>query len=102
MIANDRTYIMNRGMEVEKAWAAAVTPGGDSAAAINLLSDDFRNLDQDGDVMLAKHGTVDLGRMMYASFADDGFVVTGLSDEGDYVTISGHNEEVHTVDLDLS
>lgn len=53
---------MNIKMEVANAWAAAVAPGGDIDAAANLLSDDFQNLDQDGNV--------NTGRMMHAAFTD--------------------------------
>ncbi len=97
---------MKSKMEVAKAWAAAVAPSSDIDAAADLaadlLSDDFQNLDQDGNVALTKDGILNLGRMMHAAFTDYGFVVTQLSEEGDYVIISGHNEGVHTADLDLS
>ena len=93
---------MNSKMEVAKAWAVAVAPGGDIDAAANLLSDGFQNLDQDGNVALTKDGFLNLGRMMHAAFTGYGFVVTGLSEEGDYVIITGHNEGMHTADLDLS
>ena len=95
---------MNSKMEVAKAYAAAIAPGGESALDdfANLISDDFQNLDQDGNVSLTKDGILNLGRMMHAAFTDYGFVVTELSEEGDYVILSGHNEGVHTADLDLS
>jgi hypothetical protein len=102
MTANEGEQIMNSKMEVAKAWAAATAPGGDIDAAANLLSDDFQNLDQDGNVALTKDGILNLGRMMHAAFTDYGFVVTELSEAGDYVIITGHNEGVHTADLDLS
>jgi hypothetical protein len=101
-IANDQESIMNSKMEVAKAWAAVVAPGSDFDSAANLLSDDFQNLDQDGNVALTKDGILNLGRMMHAAFTDYGFVTTELSEEGDYVIITGHNEGVHTADLDLS
>lgn len=95
---------MNSKMEVANAWAVAFAPdaGGDIDAIANLLSDDFQNLDQDGNVVLTKDGFLNLGRMMHAAFTDYGFVVSKLSEEGDYVIITGHNEGVHTADLDLS
>jgi hypothetical protein len=102
MIANDQECFMNSKMEVAKAWATAFAPGSDIDAVANLLSDDFQNLDQDGNVALTKDGILNLGRMMHAAFTDYGFVVTQLSEEGDYIIITGHNEGVHTADLDLS
>ena len=95
---------MNSKMEVAKAWAAAVAPGSNIGfdAAANLLADDFQNLDQDGNGALNKDGLLNLGRTMQAAFTDYGFVVSELSEEGDAIIIIGHNEGVHTGDLDLS
>jgi hypothetical protein len=93
---------MNGKMEVAKAWAAAVAPDFDIDAAANLLSDDFQNLDQDGNVALTKEGILNLGRMMKAAFNNYGFALTELSKELDYIIITGHNEGVHAADLDLS
>jgi len=93
---------MRSKMEVANAWAAAVAPGGDIDTAANLLSDDFQNLDQDGNVALTKDGILNLGRMMHTAFTDYGFVTTKLSEKGDHVIITGHDEGVHTADLDLS
>jgi hypothetical protein len=104
MNANDQECIMNSKMEVANMWAEVFAPdaGGDIDAIANLLSDDFQNLDQDGNVALTKQGFLNLGRMMHAAFTDYGFVVSKLSEEGDYVIITGHNEGVHTADLDLT
>jgi len=93
---------MNSKMEVGKAWAAAFAPDGDFDAIANLLSDDFQNLDQGGNVALNKEGFLNLARMMKAAFTHVGFVVSELYEEGDHVIIRGHNEGVHTADLDLS
>lgn len=95
---------MKSKMEVAKAWAAAIAPGNDTYLddLANLLPDDFQNLDQDGNVALTRDGFLNLGRMMRAAFTDHGFVVTELYEEGDHVIIRGHNEGVHTADLDLS
>jgi SnoaL-like polyketide cyclase len=102
MIVNDQESTMKSKMEVANEWAAAVAPGCDIDAAEKLLSDDFQNLDQDGKVALTKDGILNLGRMMHVAFTDYGFVTTRLSQEGDYVIITGHNEGIHTADLDLS
>jgi hypothetical protein len=93
---------MNSKMEVAKAYAAAIAPPMDLDGFANLLSDDFQNLDQDGKVALTKDGILNLGRMMLAAFTDYGFVIKKLSEEGDHFIITGHNEGVHTADLDLS
>jgi hypothetical protein len=93
---------MSTKMEVAKAWAAAFAPGSDIDAMANLLSDDFQNLDQDGNVALTKEGFLNFARMIRAAFTDHGFVTTELMEDGDYVIITGHNEGVHTADLDLT
>ncbi len=93
---------MNSKMKVAKAWAAAVAPDGDFDTIANLLSDDFENLDQDGSVALTKEGFLNLWQMMNAGFTHAGFVVSEMYEEGDYVILRGHNEGVHTDDLDLS
>jgi len=102
--ASREEQIVNSKMDVAKAWKAAFAPdaGGDIDAIAKLLSDDFQNLDQDGNVALTKDGFLNLGRMMHAAFTDYGFVITELYEEGDYIIIRGHNEGVHTADLDLS
>jgi hypothetical protein len=102
MIANDQECIMNSKMEVAKAWEAAFAPGSDIDAMANLLSDDFQNLDQDGNVALTKEEFLNFARMIRAAFTDHGFVTTELLEDGDYVIITGHNEGVHIADLDLS
>ena len=91
-------------MEVAEAYAAAVAPdaeGGIDAFAA-LLSDDFQNLDQDGNVAFNKDGFIGLLQVMGAAFSHLGFVVTELYEEGDYIVIGGHNEGSHKADLDLS
>jgi len=95
---------MNSKMGVAQAYAAALAPdaGGDIDAFANLLSDDFQNLDQDGSVAFTKDGFLSLIRVLDAAFSHLGFVVTELYEEGDFIVISGHNEGVHTADLDLS
>ena len=95
---------MNSKMEVAEAYASALAPdaGGDIDAFANLLSDDFQNLDQDGNVAFNKDGFLGLLRVLSAAFSHIGFVVTELYEEGDFIVISGHNEGVHTADLDLS
>ena len=102
MTASGEEQIMNTKMKVAKAWKAAFAPDGDIDAIANLLSDDFQNLDQDGNVALTKEGFLNLARMMKVSFTHVGFVVSELYEEGDYIIIRGHNEGVHTADLDLS
>ncbi len=95
---------MSSQMEIARAYAAAVAPdaSGDLDDFANMLSDDFQNLDQNGNVALTKDGFLNLFRMMSAAFTHIGFVVSELYEEGDHVIITGHNEGVHTSDLDLS
>jgi hypothetical protein len=89
-------------MEVAEAWAAAFAPGSDIDAVANLLSDDFENLDQDGNVALSREGFLNFARMIRRAFTDHGFVTNELLEHDDCVIITGHNEGVHTADLDLS
>jgi len=102
MTANEKEKPVNTKMEIAKAWVAAVGPDGDVDAIANLLSDDFENLDQDGNVALTKEGFLNLARTMNASFTKVGFVVIEMYEEGDHVILRGHNEGVHTADLDLT
>jgi len=95
---------MNRKMEVAKAYVAVIAPDREFNIddIANLLTDDFQNLDQDGNVALTKDGFLNLFRTMNAAFTHVGFAVTEMYEEGDYIIIRGHNEGVHTADLDLS
>lgn len=93
---------MKTKMELAKTYAAALAPPADLEAFANLLSNDFANLDQDGKVALTREGILNLGHMMATAFSDYGFVVNTLSEEGDHIIITGHNEGVHTADLDLT
>jgi len=102
MTASGEEQIVNTKMEVAKAWEAAFAPGSEIDTIANLLSDDFQNLDQDGNVALTKEGFLNFARMIRAAFTDHGFVITKLLEGGDYIIITGHNEGVHTADLDLS
>ncbi len=89
---------MGAKAEVVKAW----TDAGDAAAASTYMAEDFKALDNDGNVMMDKSGWVGMGRLMEAAFDDLVFVRTDLREEADKVIMSGHFEGRHTRDLDLS
>jgi len=93
---------MKTKMEIAKTYVSAFAPPADLDTLTNLLSDDFENLDQDGKVALTKESFLNLGRMMKAAFTNHGFVTREVSEEGEYIIITGHNEGVHTAELDLS
>jgi predicted ester cyclase len=93
---------MTSKLEVVRAYADLIGIGGDMEAAIAYFSDDFQNLDKDGNVALTKEGFLGMACMISASFKDYGFVLSNLREEDDFVIMSGHFEGTHTGDLDLS
>lgn len=93
---------MTSKLDVVKAYVDLIGIGGDIEAATAYFSDDFQNLDKNGNVALTKEGFIGMARMISASFKDYGFVVANLCDEGDFVIMTGHFQGTHTGDLDLS
>ena len=89
---------MTSKLDVVKAW----NESGDMEESLAYLSDDFQNVDQDGNVLMDKEGYAGLGHMLFASFTGFEFVRSDLHEEGNAVIMSGHFEGTHTSDLDLS
>ncbi len=59
---------MTSKLDVVKAWNAV--PSGDIEASAAYLSDDFQNVDKDGNVVMNKEGVIGMGHMLHASLPD--------------------------------
>jgi predicted ester cyclase len=81
---------------------SAGSPASAMEAAETYFSDDFQNLDKDGNVTMDRAGYLGFGRLMFAAFKDLKFVYSDLREDGEDVIVSGHFEGTHTGDLDLS
>lgn len=82
--------------------ASADPPVSIMEAAEKYFSDDFQNLDKDGNVVMDKQAYLGIGQHMFAAFPDIKFVYSDLRPEGDGVIVKGHWEGTHTGDFDLS
>ena len=85
---------------LEESWSDP--PASNLEVSMATYSDDFVNLDEDGNVLMDKEAYIDMGQLMFASFADFRWVLSDLREEDDGVIMSGHFEGTHTGDLDLS
>ena len=93
---------MTSKLDVVRPYTDFIGVGGDVETAVTYFSDDFQNFDKHGNVALTKEGILAMGRMMNASFADYGFVLDNLRQEGDSIIMTGHFQGTFTSDLDLS
>ncbi len=97
---------MTSPLEVVSAYLDAAwsdPPSSVLAALEEYLSDDFQNLDEDGNVVMNKEAYMGMARLLGAAFDDDfTFVVADLSEADDGALMSGHFEGTHTRDLDMS
>jgi predicted ester cyclase len=91
---------MTSNLDVVNAWRAV--PAADVEASAAFLSDDFQNVDEDGNVVMDKESYIGMGHMLRASLPDFEFVHTALREEGDFVIMTGHFEGTLTNDLDMS
>ena len=90
-------------LEIARAYVDLISIDGDSEKAItDYMSDDFENLDKDGNVALTKDQLLGMTRMLGRSFTGYGFVSSDLRGEDDFVIMTGHFEGTHSGDLDLS
>ncbi len=90
-------------MDTARAYVDLIGVGGDLGKAItDYMSDDFENLDNDGNVALTKDQLLGMTRMFGRSFTDYGFVSADLRGKDDIVIMTGHFEGTHTGDLDQS
>ena len=96
---------MGSKLDVYKAYyqASWADPPSSNVEAIKTyMSDDFQNLDKDGNVLMNKEAFTGLVQLLFTAFKDFKYVRSDLHEEGDSVIVSGHFEGTHTGDLDLS
>jgi len=90
-------------LDTAQAYVDLIGAGGDwEKAFTDYMSDDFENLDEDGNVALTKDQLLGMTRMLVQSFTGYGWVSADLRAEDDYVIMTGHFEGTHISDLDLS
>jgi predicted ester cyclase len=99
-IMSEQEKDMTSKLDVVREWTDL--PGDDPEAGAAYISDDFQNVDKEGNVVMNKEQWVGMNHMLLASFTDWKFVRSDLREEGDFVIMSGHFEGRHTDDLDLS
>jgi predicted ester cyclase len=96
---------MSSKIDVYKAYyqASNTNPPSSYIEAIKTyFSDDFQNLDKDGDVLMNKEAYVGMIQLIFAAFKDFDYVLNGVREEGDSIIVNGHFEGTHTGDFDLS
>ncbi len=93
---------MSHKTDVVREYAESIGIGGNREAVANYFSDDFQMLDKDGNFVMNKEMLLASMRQVNHAFTDYGFVLNDVSEEGDFVIMSGHFEGTHTGDLDLS
>jgi hypothetical protein len=84
----------------EASWANP--PSSIMEANMTYLSDDFQNLDQDGNVIMDKEAYIGMTQLLSAALKDFKAVYSDVREEGESVIVSYHFEGTHTSDLDLS
>jgi predicted ester cyclase len=96
---------MGSKAEVVRAYHDVVysnPPASATEANETYLSDDFKVLDQDGNVVMDKAAYAGMNQLIFSAFKDYKAVYSDLREEGDGVILSYHFEGTHTGDLDLS
>lgn len=96
---------MTRNIEVLRAYNDAAwsnPPSSVMKAEETYLSDDFKSLDQDGEVVMDKEAYIGMSHLLFDAFKNFKWIRSDLREEGDSVIMSGHFEGTHTGDLDLS
>jgi predicted ester cyclase len=66
------------------------------------LSDDFKNYDKDGNVVMDKEAYIGMTQLLTSAFKDFSAVYGSLREEGNSVIATYHFEGTHTGPLDLS
>jgi predicted ester cyclase len=84
----------------DAAWANP--PSSVMEAIATTFSDDFQNVDEDGNVLMNKEAYLGMVQLLYGALNDLTWVLADLREEDDGVVMSGHFEGTHTGDLDLS
>jgi hypothetical protein len=96
---------MNSKIDVIKAWVDeswSNPPASIKEAGEKYFSDDFQNIDQDGNVAANKDAYIGIGLASAASFTGFRAVISELQEVSDGVIVTNHFEGTHTSDLDLS
>jgi predicted ester cyclase len=84
----------------EASWANP--PSSIVEANMTYLSDDFKNYDKDGNVLMDRAAYTGMGQLLGSAFTDFNAVYSEIREEGDSVIARYHFEGTHTGDLDLS
>lgn len=77
-------------------------PSSIKEAGDTYLSEDFQNLDRDGNVLLSREAYIGLSQLMAASFEGFKAVYSDLREVDDGVIATFHFEGTHARDLDMS
>jgi hypothetical protein len=96
---------MNSKKDVINAWVEeewANPPASLTAASEKYLSDDFVNIDQEGNVIANKEAYIAMAQASAASFTGFKVVISDLQEVSDGVIMTNHFEGTHTGDFDLS
>ena len=100
-----KEYDMSSKVKVVRAWhdeLYANPPSSVMGANAAYLSDDFQNLDQDGNVVMNKEAYSGFNQLIFAAFKDFKAMFSDLREEDGYVIMTFHFEGTHTDDLDMS
>jgi predicted ester cyclase len=77
-------------------------PSSLTEANMTYLSDDFKNYDKDGNVLMDRAAYTGMGQLLGSAFKDFKAEYSDIREEGDSVIVTYHFEGTHTGDLDLS
>ena len=96
---------MNSKIDVINAWvkeSSVNPPASNKEASEKYLSDDFVNIDQEGNVIANKEAYIAMAQASAASFTGFKVVISDLQEVSDGVIMTNHFEGTHTGDFDLS
>lgn len=96
---------MTGKVEVVRAWHTAGwanPPESTLEADKTYLSDEFKSLDRNGNVILDKNLLMGMTKLVLSAFKDFKSVFHEMREEGDGVLVRFHWEGTHTVDFDMS
>lgn len=96
---------MTSKVDVIKAWyemAWSDPPASNAAAAEKYLSEDFKSLDRNGNVVMDRQTFVGMTNLIYAAFKDFTGKYSNLQEEDGGVIMTFHFEGTQTSDFDLS
>ncbi len=85
---------------VDESWTNP--PASISEAGNKFLSEDFKSLDENGNVLADKAGYISMSHALVSAMSDFKEVIGDLQEEGDGVLMTFHFEGIHSSDFDLS